>query len=555
MPLSTHITASTQQASSQLWEQSRWFRIVLITAFGLGLVFRFAGLGNKIYSHDETYASLRAAGFQKFDVLKSIRDGDDHTAQEIFKFMKPGEDKTITDTLFITAQSGPHQAPLFYLLAHYWMRIVGFTPMAMRALAALIGTLSIPAMYWFSRELFHSTRISLLSTALFALSPFHILFAQDARPYSLWTLSTLVSSAALLWAIKKNTISAWWLYASSIILGMYSHQLFSLVAVVHTCFFAIRFFIQRKRDYAGFLSAGLLAFLAYTPWLYMVITYWDRAVESMGWVTRQVSWSQYLRSWALIFSSPFLDLDFASGNLIPYLLRALVMVLIALSSLALLQHGPTQCKVFLLLMLIIPAGAFIVPDLLLGGVRSIGGRYFVPFNIAIVQIVAYWIAHQLDHADRTAFSKWVSLLGIVMAASISSNVNSFQADTWWNKELSRVTPQFLCEINQDQALLFVSTGQHGSTVGEVLQLGIGVDADVHFILPADSGGIEYTSDYEHVYWLANSSQEVQEISEKNGLRIREVLQNTLWKIDGRMDGSSEPVLRVAPLPSIQSPSR
>lgn len=530
MSTSSPVLLPIEQTSNNQWVHSLWFRILLFTALGLGVFFRVAGLGNKMYSHDEAYTSLYAAGYDKNDVVIGVRDGKDHTIEEIQQFLKPGRDKSISETLS-SIFSGPQQAPLFFLLAHYWIRLIGYTPAAMRGLAVLFGILSIPAMYWLSGELFQSRRAALLSTALFALSPFHILFAQDARYYSLWTLATLLSSAALLYAMRRNDTGAWLLYSLTLILGVYSHQLFILVALVHGSYFAALFLLHHRREYRGFLSACLLAFLACTPWLYVMIKYWDSAAGNMEWVNQQIPWHRYIQNWALIFSSPFIDLDLTSGNLIPYLLRALFLVLIGYSFVFLIMQGSKQEKLFLLLMAIIPAGAFIVPDMLLGGIRSVSGRYFVPVNIVTILVVAYFIVKRLDQSSPNTDVKWRAAIGLLMVTSIFSNLNSLQADTWWNKELGRVRPDFIREIDKEQALLIVSTGYHGNTIGDVLLLSLEVDADVHFRLLLTPESIEDIGNYDLVFWFPGSSKEVQRISEKDGLKVKHILADTLWQIE------------------------
>jgi uncharacterized membrane protein len=534
MEITRQFEDTSRQASAKQWIHSLWFRLLLIAAFALGIVFRLSGLGNKIYSHDEAYTSLYAAGYHKGEVLTSIRDDKDHTASDIQRFLKPGEDRGIGDT-FTSILSGPQQSPLFFLLAHYWMRLVGHTPAAMRGLAAIFGLLSIPAMYWFSREVFQSQPIAVLSSALFAISPFHILFSQDARYYSLWTFATVVSSAALFSAIRRDNLRAWLVYSLALILGVYSHQLFILVAVVHGIYFAALFILHYKREFGGFLSACLIAFLAYTPWLFVMITYWDRAVGQMDWVNYQIPWYRYLQRWALIFSSPVLDFEFSFGNLIPYLLRALVLVLVAYSLVFLVVNGSKQQTIFLLLLSLIPSGAFIVPDMILGGIRSIGGRYFVPANIAIILMIAFLIGTRLNQARPAAYSRLKLLFGLLMVAGIASNLNSLLVENWWNKELGRVRPEFVDEIDKDRALLIVSTGYDGTTFGDILLLSLEVDSGVHFRIPQDPDDIEYNGNYDFTYWFPGSNQKVQEISKTKGLQVREVLENTLWRIEGNTE--------------------
>jgi uncharacterized membrane protein len=534
MGATNQIAVSTEPTIKNQWGHSLWFRLLLLVALGMGLFFRLAGLGNKIYSHDEAYASLRAAGYGKGDVLASIQDGRDHPVEDIQKFLKPGSDKTGMDTVFITASSGPHQAPLFYVLAHYWMRVVGFTAAAMRGLAALLGILSIAAMYWLSRELFQSQRIALLSAALFAVSPFHILFSQDARPYSLWTLAALLSSAALLQAVREKTWGHWLLYSLTLVLGLYSQQLFLLVVLVHVLYVAGMYLLQNKIPYRRFLSAGILSFFAYVPWLYMVIKYWDSAVESMDWATQGSFLTRYLRSWLVTFSSSFIDMDFASGNLVPHILRALVLALIAYGLVSVLLHGSKQEKIFLTLLTIIPAGALILPDMLLGGIRSVGGRYFVPLNIATVLIVAYVLSNRLDRARPQPYV-WPVLVGLLLTVSLISNVNSLQAESWWNKELGWIRPEFVYEIDKDGALLIVSSEAHGSMIGDLLSLGLMVDSDVHFRLATEPEQIQFSDEYASIYWFPGSNGEVLQHSEEAELQVRKVLDQTLWQIEGKTE--------------------
>jgi uncharacterized membrane protein len=523
-----------EQSLPSFWANSRWFQVLVIVVFGLGVFFRVAGLGNKMYSHDEAYTSLYAAGYLGGDVFAGIWDGKDKTVEDIQEFLKPSEDKNIIHILSLIALYRPHQAPLFFLLAHYWMHFIGFTPSAMRGLAALFGLLSIPAMYWFSRELFRSSRTALVSTAFLAISPFHILFSQDARPYSLWTLVTILSSAALLRATQKNNINAWMLYSLTLILGVYSHQLFILVAVVHGFYFIGIHLTHYKQKYMGFLLASLFAFLAYAPWLYFVITRWQQIARQVDVLSMQTAWYRFIQRWILLFSSPLLDLDFNSNtaNLAPYFLRLLILIFTAYAFLFLLRHGTKQEKLFLTLIYLVTIGIFIVLDLIFGGMRSITGRYFVPANTATIMVVAYFITNKLDRAPQKTDIKWRLLISALMITSISSNVNSLLAETWWNKELSRVRPEFVNEINREQTLLIVS-GYHPTNLGDVLLLSFEIDSDVHFRLYEDPANIRYPNNYQNIYWFPGSYEEIQEIRKKERLLVSEVLTGILWRIDGR----------------------
>lgn len=525
------IVDSDKRTSISRWEDSSWFHALLITALILGVFFRLSRLGTKIYSHDEIYTSLYAAGYLGDEVFTDLWDGTVKSAEDIKRFLKPSEDRNITRIVSRIALYRPHQAPLFFMLAHCWMQLIGYMPAAMRGLAALFGCLSIPAMYWFGKEMFQSSRVALLATTFFAISPFHTLFAQDARPYSLWTLATILSSAALLRAMRKNNPKSWIMYSLTLILGVYSHQLFILVAIAHGCYFTGIHLRSHKNSYGGFIFACLFAFLAYIPWLFFVITRWQQAARQVEVLNMHIPWERLILGWIVLFSSPLIDLDFNStvANIVPYFLRALMLILTIYAGRFLWKYGSHHEKLFLALIYIITASTFIILDLLFGGMRSITGRYFVPVNIATILVMAYFLSSRLDrlHSQR----KWRILTSLLFLAGFLSNINSLYSETWWNKELGRVGIDFVDAINRDQSLLIVS-GHHPTNLGDVLLLSLEVDPEMQFRLYEDPADIEYSGNYRDVFWFPGTYQEVEKVSATKGFRVRKVMPGLLWKIVG-----------------------
>src|SRR5690606_15494177 len=108
----------------------------------------------------------------------------------------------------------PKHPPLFYVLLRIWCGAFGDSVFAMRFLAALISLLAFPALWWLCRELFFEDEnrrlIALVALALLALSPFHVLYAQEVREYSIWTVAIFVSCALLLRALRLGE-RKWWI--------------------------------------------------------------------------------------------------------------------------------------------------------------------------------------------------------------------------------------------------------------------------------------------------------------------------------------------------------
>ena len=86
--------------------------------------------------------------------------------------------------------------PLYYLLLHFWIGLVGDGPAAVRLLSALLSTLTIPAMYLLGRRLL-GPAVGILAALILALSPFHVRFAQETRMYALLMLNASLALLAL----------------------------------------------------------------------------------------------------------------------------------------------------------------------------------------------------------------------------------------------------------------------------------------------------------------------------------------------------------------------
>jgi len=86
--------------------------------------------------------------------------------------------------------------PLYYLLLHFWIGLVGDGPAAVRLLSALLSTLTIPAMYLLGRRLL-GPAAGVLAALILALSPFHVRFAQETRMYALLMLNASLALLAL----------------------------------------------------------------------------------------------------------------------------------------------------------------------------------------------------------------------------------------------------------------------------------------------------------------------------------------------------------------------
>ena len=86
--------------------------------------------------------------------------------------------------------------PLFYVLLHGWMRVLGDGELAVRALSGLFGVAPLPLM-WIAGRRLGGTTVAWSALILLAASPFAVRYATEARQYSLVVMLVLIGYLAV----------------------------------------------------------------------------------------------------------------------------------------------------------------------------------------------------------------------------------------------------------------------------------------------------------------------------------------------------------------------
>src|SRR5215207_9693663 len=107
----------------------------------------------------------------------------------------------LADIPRVLAQDG--NPPLYYLLLHGWMQIVGTGEAATRALSLVFALLCVPASFWAGARVF-DLRAGALAAAGAAGSPFLTHYAQATRMYSLVVLLSILASASFTLAFVRG---------------------------------------------------------------------------------------------------------------------------------------------------------------------------------------------------------------------------------------------------------------------------------------------------------------------------------------------------------------
>lgn len=268
-------SVSASKATQSLYK--RWLCVLLIIVLVIGIFFRFANLDRKIYWNDEAVTSLRVSGYTEAEIVEQVYDRNPISVSEILKYQRPNPEKNLGDVIDSLATEDAHLSLLYHVMARLWIDWFGSSIAAVRSLSAVISLLAFPCLYWLCRELFNSSLTGWIGMAMLAVSPFHVLYAQEARQYSLWTVTILLSSAALLRALRVQNKLAWAIYSVTVALGIYSHTLSILVIIGHSIYVAIakRFRLSKLVVFFLWTNVGLATFI---PWLLIVFNRLSKSI-------------------------------------------------------------------------------------------------------------------------------------------------------------------------------------------------------------------------------------------------------------------------------------
>jgi hypothetical protein len=94
--------------------------------------------------------------------------------------------------------------PLYFVLLHWFLRVVGANDWTLRLPSALAGSLAPLLAWWLARSLFPGRRrLALASAFAMAVSPMSIWYSQEARPYALEVTLELAALALLADACRR----------------------------------------------------------------------------------------------------------------------------------------------------------------------------------------------------------------------------------------------------------------------------------------------------------------------------------------------------------------
>lgn len=514
-------------------------RFLVIVLLLLGIFFRVVNIDKKVYWHDEAYTSLRIAGYTQVELIKEVFDGHIIDVKDLQNYQQPNSQKSLTDTIKSLAKEDSQHPPLYFLLARFWMQLFGNSATVTRSLSIPIGLLVFPLVYWLCLELFQSPLTAWVAVALFSISPLHVLYAQEAREYVLWTVAILFSSWALLQAIKKETKLAWAIYAVSLAIALYTFLFSILVAVGHGVYVIAIVGFRFTKTARNYLLASIAGFITLVPWILVIITNFSQIKKTTASAQQHLPIQALVSKWNNSLVNVFIDFwratDYYPESHLPNLnvgkyLIAFILILVGYSLYFIYCSSNKRVWLFVFTLIGSTGLCLILSDLMIGGKLSSRTRYLIPCYIGIQIAIAYVVAKQIFSGISLQRKIWKVIAVILISGGVFSCAISSQAETWWNKG-SHDNPQVARIINQAANPLVISTN-NALNPGDLLSLSHLLAPKVRLQLFLEPRIPTISSEFSDRF-LFNVSKKVEvELAKKYTLKLLHAKGN-LWKIENK----------------------
>lgn len=494
---------------------------LIISTVLVGIVLRFYNLDHKIYWHDEVLTSVRVAGHYRWEYFRDIFDGHLVSVAELQAYQVPRSDRGVADLLQILARENAHHPPLYYLLMQGWVAVWGHSIAITRSLSALISLLAFPALYWLCLELFTVPTVGLCAVGLMAFSPLHLLYAQEARQYSLWVVWILVASAGLLRASRVKTKSAWSFYAVTLALSCYTFLFNGFVAIAHCLYIVLgRRSALKSYGWSALLSVGL-----FLPWILVIVSTYRKVQQVTNWTTAPMEAGSRAQTWGWNLSHLFFDVGLWPENPVMVIVTVAIALLSIYALIHLYRQTPRKVWLFIILLTGIIPLTLVPLDLLLGGQRSISARYFMPSYLGLEIAVAFLLVQKLT----TQRWIWKGITLVIFTAGLASCLTISQVESWWTKVVDPDNAYIARIINRAERPLVITTDSD-TNPASIISLSYLVDHRVKFQLVVDPNVPQIPPGFSRIFLFHPSEMLRQGLVETYQGQVQPVPKSSLWEL-------------------------
>jgi uncharacterized membrane protein len=462
-------------------QKSSWLRgkiaFVIVLIISISIFFRFSNLDRKVYWGDEVYSSLRIFGYSTAQMHREVTTGQPIPSASLQQFQMRSPQHGLPETLQVLAQEDAHLTPLYFILARIWADWFGSSTAALRSLSVVFSVVMLPGLYWLAMELFANPTIAWTGVVLAAISPVQLVFAQEARFYSLWMLTTVWSSAALLRAMRVKTGASWGQFTLALMANLYAQLLAVLALAGYAVYVVIATIVKptdqptAKRDWKTliqFTIAAGVGFASLVPWLWIYLHH--EADDPDASATKTKSLVKSVKNLFVLFSRAFVDFNWDANasklQLVMLGLLTLTCLAIVVAALRrLMRETKRRSGLFVVILFL----STLLPLLPMSLKDALPARYLLPSYGGLQLALAYLLGTNLQN-PQACRPRWLWSVATVFLVTIGlfSCGSIARADSWWVKQFGTCNGQVAQMINQAAKPLVVSDGNGRRTFDHAL---------------------------------------------------------------------------------------
>ena len=562
--------------------------ILLVIILILGIFFRFANLGDKIFWVDEVATAIRVSGYTVPEVSEELVQQDITSFDTLRNYQIINPNKTFHDSFHALTKS-PEHAPLYFVLTRFWMRLWGSSIIAIRSLSVCLSLLVFPCLYWLCQELFDRKLVSWLAVILMSVSPFYVAYAQEARSYSLWTVTILLMGASFLRAIRLNNRQSWIVYIFSLIVGFYTSLFCLYISFFQGIYLLLSSSQKQLKLIRNYVISSAIALLAFSPWLLIIINHLSLLQDNTQWMRGNfnifdivavfigttllifgdlpisqnsdpiqtaiiliiivaliltISLSASIRkillrqkrsikflflfivSTSIFLLSNYIYLDFIT--IIGALVGLYILSLASYSLFFLVRNTVRDRWLFIVTLIISLPIPLIVADIINQGQSSTAPRYLIPLQLGIQIAVAYCLSSKLAVLRNTKkLGQIITVMFLVLG--IFSCARNLNISPFYQKGRNTNNPAIAKIINQQTSSLVIV--ESNNTL-DLLSLAYSLSPETQFkVIESEDNIVQYSEKFGSIFILKPSSLLKNKLEKNNNINFQEVYQSHLFSLD------------------------
>jgi mannosyltransferase len=184
----------------------------------------------------------------------------------------------------------------YYLFMHFWMRLFGASPVAVRLPSAFAMVAAVICVVLVGERLF-DRRTAILGGLVFDVVPSITRFAQETRSYAMVIFAAALSTLLLLRALERSTVQRWFMYG----LCISAMSVLNTVAVTIVAGHLIGMIVLRwpRPSWRLVVAFGAAVGGGLAPAVPAIVVGMSQADRQLQWITHTAPWLV----WPQIFAS------------------------------------------------------------------------------------------------------------------------------------------------------------------------------------------------------------------------------------------------------------